>query len=81
AAIGDIGPEKIAMERVASKYSIPLDAVVVKMSEIEALSPLTKKIYEGVVKSYEVVRKIIIEKVRDGGVAVVVGVGNTVGVR
>jgi len=81
AAIGDIGPEKIAMERIASKYSIPLDAVVVKMSEVEALSPLTKKIYEGVVRSYEVVRKIIIEKVRDGGVAVVVGVGNTVGVK
>lgn len=81
AAIGDIGPEKIAMERIASKYSIPLDAVVVKMNEAEALSPLTKKIYEGVVKSYEVVRRVIVEKVRGGGIAIVVGVGNTVGVR
>lgn len=81
AAIGDIGPEKIAMERIASKYSIPLDAVVVKMSEVEALSPLTKKIYEGAVRSYEMVRRVIVEKVRDGGIAVVVGVGNTVGVK
>lgn len=81
AAIGDIGPEKIAMERIASKYSIPLDAVVVKMSEVEALSPLTKKIYEGVLKSRDLIRGVIREKVRDGGITIVVGVGNTVGVR
>lgn len=81
AAIGDIGPEKIAMERIASKYSIPLDAVVVKMSEVEALSPLTKKIYEGVLRSRDLVRGVIREKVRDGGTTIVVGVGNTVGVR
>ncbi|MCX8184904.1 MAG: DUF1512 domain-containing protein [Sulfolobales archaeon] len=81
AAIGDIGPEKIAMERVASKYSIPIDAVVVKMSEIEALSPISRNIYEGVVKSYELVQRVIREKVREGGTVVVVGVGNTVGVK
>ena len=81
AAIGDVGPEKIAMERVASKYSIPLDAVVVKMSEVEALSPLTKKIYNGILKSHELVLRIIREKVREGGTVVVVGVGNTVGVK
>lgn len=81
AAIGDLGPEKIAMERVASEYSIPLDAVVVKMSEAEALSPLSKKIYEGVLRAYDTVLGIIKEKVREGGTAVVVGVGNTVGVR
>ncbi len=81
AAIGDLGPEKIAIERVAGNYSIPLDAVVVKMSEAEALGPLTKKIHEGVVKAYEVVRRTIVEKVREGGTVIVVGVGNTVGIR
>lgn len=81
AAIGDPGPEKIAIERVAGNYSIPLDAVVVKMSEAEALSPLTKRIYEGVVKAYEIVRRTIVEKVKEGGTVVVIGVGNTVGVR
>jgi hypothetical protein len=81
AAIGDIGPEKIAIERVASKYSIPLDAVVVKMSEVEALSPLSKKLYEAAVRAYEEVLRVIRDKVREGGRVVVVGVGNTVGVR
>ncbi len=81
AAIGDPGPEKIAMERVASEHSIPLDAVVVKMSEAEALSPLSKKIYEGALRAYDTVLKIIREKVREGGTVVVIGVGNTVGVR
>lgn len=81
AAIGDIGPEKIAMERVASKHSVPLDAVVIKMSEIEALSPLTKRVYDGVLKSYELVLRLIKERVREGGTVIVVGVGNTVGVK
>ena len=81
AAIGDIGPEKIAMERVASKYSIPLDAVVVKMSEVEALSPLSRKLYEATVRAYEEVLRIIREKVKEGGRVIVIGVGNTVGVR
>jgi len=81
AAIGDVGPEKIAMERVASKYSIPLDAVVVKMSEVEALSPLSRKLYEATVRAYEEVLRIIREKVKEGGRVIVIGVGNTVGVR
>ncbi len=81
AAIGDIGPEKIAMERVASKYSIPLDAVVIKMSEVEALSPLSRKLYEASIRAYEEVLRIIREKVREGGRVIVIGVGNTVGVR
>lgn len=81
AAIGDPGPEKIAMERVASEHSIPLDAVVIKMSEAEALSPLSKKVYEGILRAYDTVLKIIREKVREGGAVVVIGVGNTVGVR
>ncbi len=81
AAIGDLGPEKIAIERIAESYSIPLDAILVKMSEAEALGPFTKKIYESVVKAYEMVRRTIVEKVKEGGTVVIVGVGNTVGIR
>ncbi len=80
AAIGDPGPEKIAIERTATKYSIPLEAVVVKMSDTEALNTMTKKIYEGVQRAVEVVKKIIKEKVREGESVVLVGIGNTVGI-
>lgn len=80
AAIGDPGPEKIAIERTAIKYSIPLDAVVVKMSNEEAINTMTKPVYEGVIKALEVVKKVIREKVKKGEVVLVVGIGNTVGI-
>ncbi|MCD6340608.1 MAG: DUF1512 domain-containing protein [Desulfurococcales archaeon] len=80
AAIGDPGPEKIAIERTATKYSIPLEAVVVKMSDAEALNTMTKKVYEGVQRAVEIVKKIIREKVREGESVILVGIGNTVGI-
>ncbi|MEM2020648.1 MAG: DUF1512 domain-containing protein [Zestosphaera sp.] len=80
AAIGDIGPEKIAMERIASKCSVPLDAVVVKMSNEEAINTMTKQVYEGVVKAVEVVKRIVLSKTKEGDAVVVVGVGNTLGI-
>ncbi len=81
AAIGDPGPEKIAIERVATKYSIPLEAVVIKMSDSEAINVMNKDIYEGVKKALNVVKKIIEEKVPEGSNVVLVGIGNTVGIR
>ena len=81
AAIGDPGPEKIAIERVATKYSIPLEAVVIKMSEAEAINAMTKDVYEGVRKAIDIVRKIIEEKVGIGENVIIVGIGNTVGIR
>ncbi|MEM4485453.1 MAG: DUF1512 domain-containing protein [Sulfolobales archaeon] len=80
AAIGDPGPEKISMERVTAKYNIPLDAVIIKMSSREAITEMSKEIYEGVKKATERVKEIIRTKVPPGGVVIVVGVGNTVGV-
>ena len=80
AAIGDLGPEKIAMERIASKCSVPLDAVVIKMSNEEAINTMTKQIYEGVVKAVDVVKNIILSKTKEGETIVLIGVGNTLGI-
>lgn len=80
AAIGDPGPEKIAIERAAIKCNVPLDAVIVKMSSEEAITHMSKEIYEGVVKAAEVVKKIIREKTKEGDMVLVAGIGNTVGV-
>jgi len=80
AAIGDPGPEKIAIERAAAKCNIPLDAVIVKMSSEEAITHMTKEIYEGVVKATDTVKRIIREKTREGDVVIIAGIGNTIGV-
>ena len=79
-AMGDPGPEKIAIERVAAKYNIPIDAVIVKMGMEEAITDMPKEVYDAADKAEELVRKIIIERTPVGSTVVVVGVGNTSGV-
>ncbi|MCG2910208.1 MAG: DUF1512 domain-containing protein [Sulfolobales archaeon] len=79
-AMGDPGPEKIAIERVATKYGIPIDAVVVKMGMEEAITDMPKEVYDAAEKAESLVRKIITERTPIGSTVIVVGVGNTSGV-
>ncbi len=79
-AMGDPGPEKIAIERVATKYGIPIDAVIVKMGMEEAITDMPKEVYDAAEKAESLVRKIITERTPLGSSVIVVGVGNTSGV-
>ncbi|MCQ4449528.1 MAG: DUF1512 domain-containing protein [Sulfolobales archaeon] len=79
-AMGDPGPEKIAIERVATKYGIPIDAVIVKMGMEEAITDMPKEVYDAAEKAESLVRKIITERTPVGSSVIVVGVGNTSGV-
>jgi len=79
AAIGDPGPEKIAIERAAAKYGIPLEAIVIKMSNEEAITDMTKKIAEAADKAIN----LVLERIKElpkGATAIVAGIGNTCGV-
>lgn len=80
AAIGDPGPEKIAIERAVSKYGIPLRALVIKMGLEDALYPMKKEIYEAVQRAREYVLKIIEETTPPGSTIIVAGIGNSIGV-
>ncbi|MEM0214065.1 MAG: DUF1512 domain-containing protein [Ignisphaera sp.] len=80
AAIGDVGPEKIEIERTAVKCGAPLDAVIIKMSNDEAITPMTKEIADGVEKAYQKVLEIIRNRTKPGDNVIVVGIGNSVGV-
>ncbi|MEM0164544.1 MAG: DUF1512 domain-containing protein [Saccharolobus sp.] len=79
-AMGDPGPEKISIERVAVKYNIPIDAIIVKMSMEEAITEMRKEIYQAASKALDLVKKTILERTKVGDIVVIVGVGNTVGV-
>ena len=79
-AMGDPGPEKIAIERVAAKYNIPIDAIIVKMSMEEAITEMPKEVYEASEKVVEMVKQIIRERTKPGDTVILVGVGNTCGV-
>ncbi len=78
-AMGGIGAERFIIEELATKNNIPLYAVLIKMSEAEALSVMTEDIYRGVRRAVEVVENFV-KSQPPGSVIVVIGVGNTVGV-
>lgn len=80
AAIGDPGPEKIKIERVASRYGIPLRAIVVKMGMEEAIMDMKKEICEAADRVVEKIREIVSQETKPGDAIIVAGIGNTVGI-
>jgi len=80
AAIGGIGVEKFKIEEIVTKYNIPLYAIIIKMSLIEAISIMSKKIasvYDDVIKRVD---RVIKEETNEGDAVIVAGIGNTVGI-
>ncbi|MFQ5920833.1 MAG: DUF1512 domain-containing protein [Nitrososphaerales archaeon] len=80
AAIGGIGVDKFQIEEVASKHGIPVHAIIVKQSIIEAITVMKKEIAESLEKVTKSVFKVIDEKTGEGDSVLVIGVGNTMGV-
>ena len=80
AAIGDPGPEKFKIEDVATKYKIPMDAIICKMDLDEALTTIRKEVVEASDVIVEKIKKAILERTKEGDVVIVAGIGNTIGV-
>ncbi|MCS7097380.1 MAG: DUF1512 domain-containing protein [Candidatus Methanomethyliaceae archaeon] len=80
AAIGDPGPEKYKIEEVATKYKIPLDAMICKMDLEEALTTMKKEIFEAANLLLDRLKKAIVERTKEGDVVIVAGIGNTIGI-
>lgn len=80
AAIGGIGTERFKIEEVASKYKIPVFAVIVKQSLMEAITPMKKDISEGVQKAIDRLRRVVTENTKTGDTIIIAGIGNTMGI-
>ncbi|MEK0326342.1 MAG: DUF1512 family protein, partial [Nitrosopumilus sp.] len=80
AAIGGIGVDRYKIEEVASKFEIPLYAIIIKQSMGEALSVMKKEISDSVDKATLVIQRVVEEKTKKGDSIIIVGVGNTIGV-
>ena len=80
AAIGGIGVEKFQIEEVATKEKVPLYAILVKQSILEAITVMRKEIAEAADKASQVLNRVIEEKTKEGDDVVVAGIGNTLGV-
>jgi hypothetical protein len=80
AAIGGIGVEKYQIEDVATRFGIPVYAVIVKQSVQDAITIMRKEIADSFDRVTNTVYSIIEDKVPEGKSVLVVGVGNTLGV-
>ena len=80
AAIGGIGIDRFKIEAVATKYDIPIFAIVVRQSVKDAITLMKKEISD----QTENIRKQVYEMITDNSnpdhTVLVIGVGNTVGV-
>ncbi|MGC8969073.1 MAG: DUF1512 family protein [Conexivisphaera sp.] len=79
-AMGGPGTDRFYIEEAASRMGIPTYAVVVKMSEREAISAMPEPVRAAVPRAADAVRRVIRENTSPGDSVIVVGVGNTVGV-
>ncbi len=80
AVIGGIGTDRYQIEEIATKNNIPVYAVVVKQSIKEAITLMTKEIADKADEVESQVRQIVLENIKPGQCALVVGVGNTLGI-
>ena len=79
-AIGGIGVEKYQIEEIATKFNIPVYAIIVKESVQDAITVMRKEIYDSFDKLIDTIYAIIEDKTTETQSVLIVGVGNTVGV-
>jgi hypothetical protein len=80
AAIGGVGVERFKIEEVATKYDVPVYAMIVRQSLKEVLSPMTDAVTGSVDGVVNRLGRVIRERTKEGDIVLVVGVGNTIGI-
>jgi hypothetical protein len=80
AAIGGIGTERFQIEEIATKHDIPIYAIVIKQTIKDAITLMRKEIAETDEKVSSQIFELIRSNTKPGQSALVVGVGNTLGV-
>lgn len=80
AAIGGIGTERFKIEEEATKFGIPLYAIIVKESLQEAVSTMSKEIANSTITVLETIKNLIFERTNEGELVLVAGIGNTIGI-
>jgi hypothetical protein len=78
-AIGGIGVDRAYIENIAVEKSIPLDSIIIKMSQEEAIQPIRKEVLGAIPTAVKLIEKNV-EDTKEKGSIIVVGVGNTAGV-
>jgi len=79
-AIGGPGVDKYKVEEVATKYKIPLSAILVKEGIGDVVSTMRKEIADSVNEVIDRIKRIIRETTKEGDSVIIAGIGNTIGI-
>jgi hypothetical protein len=77
--IGGLGIDKWTIEEEIVKRDLDIDAIIVKMSPEEAISPMNEKIVNAAEEALEMVKRLILNSEENTNI-LVVGVGNSCGI-
>ena len=80
AAIGGVGTDRFKIEEVATKLNIPVFSIVIKQSVNDAITLMKKEIAAQAENVKSQVQEMITDNTKSGQTALVIGVGNTLGV-
>ncbi len=80
AAIGGIGTERYKIEEEATKFGIPVYAIVIKQSILEAVTTMKKEIAEAAEPVLERIKRLILDHTKEGELVIIAGIGNTAGI-
>ena len=80
AAIGGVGTDRFKIEEIATKLDIPVFSIVIKQSVNDAITLMTKEIAVQAENVKSQVQEMITDNTKSGQTALVIGVGNTLGV-
>ena len=78
-AMNPAGTDRFEIEEITVKKKLPLDAIVIKVSDEEALMPMNKPIVDSVSNAIKTIKDTI-NRVKGRETILVIGVGNTCGV-
>ena len=79
-AIGGPHVEKYKVEEVATKYRIPVNAILIKEGIGDVVSTMRKEISNSVEEVTTRIKRIIRETTKEGDSVIIAGVGNTMGI-
>jgi hypothetical protein len=80
AAIDGVGTERFKIEEEATKFNIPVYAIVIKESIQEAVTTMKKEIAYATEQVIEKIKLLILEHTKEGELIIVAGIGNTTGI-
>jgi hypothetical protein len=79
-AIGGPGVEKYKVEEVALKHKVPVNAIIIKEDIGDAVSPMRKEISDAIDDAIQRIKRLIMERSKEGDNVVIAGIGNTIGI-